>query len=575
MKKLSSLLLLLSFCGGLGAQAPAQPSHEKKVHKENDKTFVQKDLPVYLHFSTSEGGEKHRLTSQATARYADPMYLDTEGINYIRSHWAVDPETGKPVSPQLEVLYELYADGLSPNTSISLTGAPRFSRGGVTYYGKGLQMTLTAQDGVSGVAGINYALNSNTYSTYQNPVAINQEQAHTLYFYAFDKVGNAEQADNRQFTVDLTPPSTNFSVEGIRHQETILAPSTRIALSSTDGLSGVDFTRFAFDGGSEFPYSSTIRLSGLSDGEHSLAYFAQDEVENRESTRTFKFYLDRIAPVPSHKVVGDQYQGNYLYVSARTNIELAATDNKAGVKSIEYRVDGSGYSSYASAFKPGSGLGLHSVQYRSTDNVENTSGLKSFQVYVDDRAPSTGINYGSPQFFDRDTLFINKDTRITLRKSDAHSGLKSTEYKIDGGSYQSYSPFTIPTQGFHKIIFRSTDRVNNVEADKESEVFVDNTGPQIYVNFSIKPIGEKDGLKVYPNYTRLYIGATDQHCGTEEIFYSINGGALRAYSSPYSLDISEVSNFTDQKKYEVRIVSKDKLGNASEETVSFYVGSGS
>ena len=31
------------------------------------------------------------------------MYLDTEGINYIRSKWAVDKNTKKTVSPQQEI----------------------------------------------------------------------------------------------------------------------------------------------------------------------------------------------------------------------------------------------------------------------------------------------------------------------------------------------------------------------------------------------------------------------------------------------------------------------------------------
>jgi hypothetical protein len=47
---------------------------------------------------------------------------------------------------------------------------------------------------------------------------------------------------------------------------------------------------------------------------------------------------------------------------------------------------------------------------------------------------------------------------------------------------------------------------------------------------------------------------------------------LAKYSSPQSLDASEVSKFKKKKKYEVRVVAKDKLGNESEKTLEFFVG---
>jgi len=196
---------------------------------------------------------------------------------------------------------------------------------------------------------------------------------------------------------------------------------------------------------------------------------------------------------------------------------------------------------------------------------------------MDNVSPMTGIKYGSPQFFDRDTLFINNTTKVTLTSRDYESGVLKTEYTIDGGSKTSYnSAFTIPTEGYRKIKFYATDRVNNVEQTKESYVYVDNTPPVIYINLSIKPIGskKKDGkdYDVYPNYTRLYVGATDKKSGTAQIMYSINGSPFKDYSSPYTLDVSELNLFKKKKFYTVVIKAKDKLGNESEKTISFFVG---
>ena len=115
-------------------------------------------------------------------------------------------------------------------------------------------------------------------------------------------------------------------------------------------------------------------------------------------------------------------------------------------------------------------------------------------------------------------------------------------------------------------------QITNNEEETTSNIFVDNTAPEIFVNFSINPIGQKGGKNIYPNYVRMYIGATDKHTGTETLLYSVDGGPFSKYSSPQTLDASEVSKFKKNKKYEVRVVAKDKLGNESEKILEFFVG---
>jgi hypothetical protein len=253
-------------------------------------------------------------------------------------------------------------------------------------------------------------------------------------------------------------------------------------------------------------------------------------------------------------------------------VSLSATDNHAGVKETRYGIDGGSYQGYSSEFTFPDELGTHILRYRSEDNVENTEGVQSMSVYLDNRAPNTSINYGSPQFFSRGTLYITSNTPVSLTARDRESGVKSTSYGIDAAASKAYSQFTVPGEGEHTLHFTSTDNVNNVEQEKTSQVFVDNTPPDLFVNFSIDPIGQKDGLNVYPNYVRMFVGATDEVTGTERVYYSIDDAPFALYSSPKTLDVSEVTRFQTSKKYVVRVKSEDKLGNSSEETFEFYVG---
>ena len=575
MRKSLPIAVLWTFCVfsfSVSAQAPSQPAYEKKVYMNDGNTYVQKSLPLYLSFSTTKGGQQYALTSKASAKYADPMYLDTEGINYIRSKWAVDPATGKTIYPQEEILYELHADGLPPRTSLAYTGASVY-RSDRVYYGPGLQFTLTSKDGVSGVENTFFSLGSGSWSNYSGTTNVTSEGENTLYYYANDNVGNAEATRSSKFVLDLTPPTSNHAIVGIVHNGNILAPGTKFELSKSDNLSGVNRTLYSFDDQSERAYYGKISIASLSDGDHTLNYYAVDNVKNTESRHSFSFYLDKIPPVVSIAINGDQHQGKYLFVSNRTTVNLSATDNKAGVNQIYYRMDGGERIDYASDFKFPDQKGVHTVKYDATDNVQNLAPNKYKSVYLDNVAPTTGISYGNPQFFSRDTLFVNKDTKIGLYATDYESGVKQIQYSTDGGSFTNYSQFTIPAEGYHTIKFKTTDNVNNVETEKTSNVFVDNTAPKIYHNFSIEPVGSKNGLSIYPNYTRLYIGATDDHVGTNTIKYSINDGPLTLYSSSTTLDVSERSRFLKKNiKYNVRIVVEDKLGNSSEETVEFYVG---
>jgi|TARA_B110000879_G_scaffold91271_1_gene125236 hypothetical protein len=568
------LFIAISIQLSVNAQEPVVPEHEKKVYLNDGNTYVQKSLPLYFKFSTSPGGQQYDLTSKLTSKYANPMYLDTEGINYMRSRYAVNPETKKTIQPQQEVMYELYADGLAPVTRLKYDGAPRY-RSDRLYFGKSLTYTLTSRDGVSGVEKIHSAVNSTTWSDYSATSNLDKEGEFNLSWYAHDNVGNAEALKSDKFVVDLSAPTSNHTIVGIVYNGTILAPSTKFNLAKTDNLSGVNRTKFSFDGRAENAYGGNFGVAYLKDGEHTLYYYSIDNVKNTEEKQAFKFYLDKIPPVVTHTINGDEFKGSngVTYVSNRTTVSLAATDNKAGVNKIYHRTDQKDRFDYSSEIEFPDVRGSHSVKYDATDNVQNLSLNKYVNVYMDNVKPTTGIRYGSPQFFARDTLYINKTTAIKLFSKDYESGVQKMEYQIDGSGYKTYSEFAIPNDGYHSINFKTTDNVNNEEQEKTSNCFVDNIAPEIYNNFSIQPIGNKKELKVYPNYTRLYLGATDDHVGTESIMYSINDAPLALYSSAQTLDISERNRFLKKKvKYTVKVVSKDKLGNTSEKIIEFYVG---
>ena len=551
------------------AQEPTKPVFESVFYQNDGKIYSNKSLPIYLSISTnSDGSDPIVLDTPTNPSDGSPMYFDTNGVNYIRSKWAVDPETKKTASPKREVLFPVHADGIAPISGIIFSGAPSYTSQGVDYYGKGLSYSLSSTDHISGVQST-FKSHDSDYANYESPLDVTTEGENTIYYFSVDNVGNTEQTKSSSFVLDLTPPVSNYTLSDV-YGDNILGPTFNIGLESTDNLSGVKDTHYTIDDMSQRLYGSPIDLSGLSDGPHTLRFYSDDNVENEESMNELMFYLDKINPETQLVVIGDQHDATYYYVSSRTTFELPATDNKAGVAKTSFSINKQDAQIYTTAFGLPNELGLHSITYNSEDNVRNVEAKETRTFYMDNKAPNTSIDYGKPQFFTRDTLFINQRTPITIIPRDKHSGVQSTNTAVND-EVQAGNEFTIPTEGHKEIVFSSVDMVNNQEENKTSRVYVDNTPPEIFINFSLDNIGTEDDLPVYPNYVRMFIGATDEKTGTKSIKYSIDGGPMTKYSSPRTLDISERDTFTESKVYDVKVETEDMLGNTSIKEHKFIV----
>ena len=173
------------------------------------------------------------------------MFFDTNGVNYIRSKWAVDPETKKTASPKREVLFPVHADGIAPVSGIAFSGAPRYRNQGVDYYGKGLSYSLSSKDQISGVQST-YKSHDSDYVLYESTLDVTSEGENIIYYFSVDNVGNTEDTKISSFVLDLTPPVSNYTLSDV-YGDNILGPTFNIGLESSDNLSGVKGTYYTID----------------------------------------------------------------------------------------------------------------------------------------------------------------------------------------------------------------------------------------------------------------------------------------------------------------------------------------
>ena len=556
--------ILLGITGGvISAQKPDE--HKKTSYTDSlGRYIIQVDLPLYLYASTSPDETPRRL-QRGDIKENKPIYLDGPGVHYIRHQDNANHRSE---------FFEIFADGHAPRTAISLTGAPTAASNGVTYFGKNLTASLSATDEMSGVKQIYLSTDNVNFAPYRS-IDTSKEGKQTLSFYSVDHVGNVETVKQRDFVLDFSAPVTTHQIEGMLRNE-IISNNSKISLNSSDNFSGVERIMYRFNNEPEKVYrpGTTIPFSHLADGVHTLYYYAEDRVKNKETEKSASFFFDKSPPIMSADVLGDKFiVGDKVYFSGRTKLKLTAVDNKAGVKEIRYSINNGPFLIYQDPFFLPNSAGRHTVRYYSEDEMGNSSSgnytHNSGIIYVDLTGPILSHQLAGPNFKKGDVQFIGPESTIILKAVDNESGLQYISYSKGNETTETRyeGPFSIKESGTYKIRYFGYDNVNNRNAS-EFEVTVDGEGPEIFNRFSVARIDEVPADNapefggVYPSYVMLYLAATDLLTGNAEIYYSINGEREQPYTAP-------IRRFVINGSYTVLIRAKDQLGNFSEKTVKF------
>jgi hypothetical protein len=548
----SLCIALLTFPMLAFAQPAEQPVHAKKAFIDSvGQYYQQATMPVYLFVASSADGKPVPLRSESEHE----IKIEGHGVHAFKHLNFITKGYDE---------FQIHADGLAPITDISFSGAPVFVNGGRTYYGTGLTVSLKSVDEMSGVEGVSYSINGNAFEKYKTST-LNKEGKYSYRYYAVDRTGNAEAVKTKFFTVDLTAPESYHNIIGISSQNVISTNST-IYLSIVDSLSGVSKTVYRFDKENYRVYpGGNIAFQYLPDSEHTLTYFSVDNVTNKETEKSVKFYLDKTAPIMSADVLGDKFiVGERVYFSGRTKLKLTAVDNKSGIKDMMFSINDGAFGKYEEPFYLPGRSGVHNVKYYAVDNTNNKV-KDDFEhgvgvIYVDLTGPALSHSFSGPSFIKADTVLVSPKTKIVLTASDPESGLKKIAYSIDNSESEipySAKPIDIAVNGLHTLHYFGYDNVNNKNS-RSSLFYVDVEGPTINAQFAVSP--SKEGK--HPSYTSVYLSATDKEVGAGDIWYSINGAKEQVYIAP-------LKGFSKNKDYTIKIKAVDLLGNVSQTEVKF------
>jgi hypothetical protein len=586
MKKTFSFLFTLSlYLLSLQAQQPLETIKRMYISPDS-KLFINKDLGLYLWMSNSPDpkSEKVRLFSDSTKKYTNPMYLDMNGFNSIRTPWAVDTSTKKAIMPLRDIVFEVYADGIPPVSKAEYISKTSRVLEGKKFYGRELSIKIISRDEISGVFSTYYSLNGQPFSECKEELKSFPEGENILKHYATDNVGNRENVKEEIFYTDNTPPKTDHEIIGTLNTK-FVSPDATIKLKSSDNLSGVKAIYYKINNGKPILYTTPISVMVLSDTSGTITYYAEDNLGNKEEPKSlggkennmqvmgsakemvFEFYVDNQAPEVKLEMEGDSYKGKFNFVSPRTKFKINATDDKSGVDKVSFGINSpTADQEYKSPFSLDN-EGLQYIRVKAADFVGNNSGIHSNIYFCDLKAPNTTLTVGVPKFTSRDTLFISNKTSLKLSSLDDQCGVSVINYSIDNGTPEIFAKeIKINYPGYHTISYFATDKVNNKEIDGSQGVFVDIVPPVIHYHFSSESIGSKivrdEPYTTYPSNVMLYIAATDASSGSDKIEYTINDGMVVTENPLKNLKPGN---------YLIEIKAYDVLGNESAEKVKFAI----
>lgn len=546
---------------------------EKRIFQDSTgKIFVNKALPLYFKISQEKGqnSEHKLLVSQTTPQFTNPLYLGKEGKNIFYSPWAVDTVTKKTVSPRQNVVFELYADSKPPITKIS-NNVTAYEKKDSLFFGGDLKIWFSANDELSGLEQIYISINNEKFNEYlYDTLMFEHGNTYQIKYYSTDLVGNAENIQDVIFTIDTTRPLTNLVILG-NHVDNIVAGNCSVSLKPQDAFSGYAKTYYYIDNQAKKIYTAPIAVGNLREGRHILKYYTEDNVQNKEKEKSFEFFVDRTPPMIIEEIVGDYvYINGKGYTSGRSQLQLTALDNRAGVKEIYYSLDKKEWILYEKPVDLPKDVKNVNIYYYAVDNVGNKTDFdqnslnmnKYFATEMDLEEPSLSKYFSGPQLNVFDTVCISSNTKILIKATDNQSGTNNISYQIDGGNTEEFkSDFTISESGYHTITAYAFDNVNNVGSINFT-VKVDTTGPEIFTHFSTNSI-KTDGKITYPLNTKIFIGATDNATGIDKITYNLNSVTPQTYQS--------FINMTIKGDYELEITAFDRLGNKTVEKFSFRI----
>lgn len=221
------------------------------------------------------------------------------------------------------------ASGIRIDRTAPVTTASLADAGDDGWHSAAVEVTLTGNDNLSGVASTLYTVDGGAAQEYSGVFSITADGEHTVTFWSKDAAGNVEQAGPAiEVKVDTTAPTTTVINPISPASGWFVTSGIPFAFDASDEHSGVAATYYTIDGGSAQTYGEPFE-ENLSTGEHKITYWSVDIAGNTEAAHELTINLDLAAPTIDAKRSPEANDAGWN--NTDVTVSFTATDTGSGV----------------------------------------------------------------------------------------------------------------------------------------------------------------------------------------------------------------------------------------------------
>ena len=347
----------------------------------------------------------------------------------------------------------------------------------------------------------------------------------TFRVKSVDPAGNTSSIATYSWTIDTVAPAAPAISTSSLYQTT-----TNVTVNFSAEAGSTFTCKLDNAATTNCTSSSSMLLSGLTQGNHTFTVYAADTAGN-VSNSVYSFIVDSLAP--SAPVIS-----NSSAYATTPNLSIAFTSENGSTNNCS--LDGAAFASCSSPFLTGTLTeGTHNLRVTSTDLAGNTSSLALYTWTQDTIAPTApGISTSAAyQTTSNVTVNFTTSSGTTTCQLDTNPATQCTS-----ATTATYSSLT---EGSHSITIRSADAAGNISSSTYNFV-VDTLAP---VAPSLLPTSELTNNPV-GTFSFTSEEGSSSSC-------SIDTAVFESCSSPLT-----TGSLTDGL-HTIRIRSTDAAGNVS------------
>ena len=297
------------------------------------------------------------------------------------------------------------------------------------------------------------------------------EGAKTVEAKYYDVAGNVSDVVSDTITLDQTPPIGSVSIND--GAATATQVTATLALTGTDGLSGVSQMRFSADGVSWDAWktftSTHTRVLSPTDGLQAVYMQLRDTAGNVATAVSDTITVEVNPPQGEIAINGGVTWTNHITVT----LALTATDAGSGVAKMRLREDGDPWESWIAysnvySFTLSEGDGTKTVEVQYEDGYGRRTDTLSDSIVLDTAPPSSSVA-------DLPTYQSTLSFPVSCSGSDTTSGIASYDVQFRDGTGVSWEDWQIAVvatstvfvgEDGHTYYFqsRARDNAGNIEA---------------------------------------------------------------------------------------------------------------